>query len=121
MRREPRIIPVGPADLARVVALHRRCSRRTLWSPYHRAMPDPATYLPPLLARPGSVHLAAQDVTGRLVAVGHLMPDRSAAEAALLVEDAWQGHGLGTPSVARLVPVRARRRMGDALRTLPVG
>ncbi|MFG2970339.1 GNAT family N-acetyltransferase [Streptomyces sp. NPDC048288] len=96
MRREPRIILIGPGDLARAVAMHRRCSTQTLWSRYHRAMADPRTYLPTLLARPGSVHLAARDTTGRIVAVGHLMPDHSAVEAALLVEDAWQGHGLGT-------------------------
>ncbi|WP_372346399.1 hypothetical protein [Streptomyces sp. KL116D] len=58
---EPRITPIGPADLARTVALHHRCSPQTLWSRYHRAMPDPATYLPTLLTRPGSVHLAVQD------------------------------------------------------------
>ncbi|MFH9090145.1 MULTISPECIES: GNAT family N-acetyltransferase [unclassified Streptomyces] len=96
MRREPRIIPIGPGHLAPVVAMHRRCSSHTLWSRYHRAMADPPTYLPALLTRPGSVHLAARDSTGRIVAVGHLMPDRSAVEAALLVEDAWQGQGLGT-------------------------
>ncbi|MFJ3671150.1 GNAT family N-acetyltransferase [Streptomyces sp. NPDC090106] len=96
MRREPRITPTGPADLAATVALHRRCSPQTLWSRYHRAMPDPATYLPTLLSRPGSVHLAVRDDTGRQIAVAHLMPDRSAAEAALLVQDSWQGRGLGT-------------------------
>lgn len=95
MSREPRIIPIGPEDLDLTVAMHRRCSPRTLWSRYHRAMPDPRTYLPVLLGRPGSVHLAAWDDTGRIVALGHLMPDRSAAEAALLVEDIWQDRGLG--------------------------
>ncbi|RPF30457.1 GNAT family N-acetyltransferase [Streptomyces sp. TLI_185] len=96
MRREPRIISLGPGDLARTVALHDRCSPQTLWSRYHRAMADPRTYLPDLLSRAGSVHLAAQDTTGRIVAVGHLMPDNAAAEAALLAEDSWQGRGLGT-------------------------
>ena len=96
MRREPRIIPTGPGDLARLVAMHRRCSPQSLWSRYHRAMADPRTYLPTLLSRPGSVHLAARDTTGRIVAVGHLMPDHTAVEAALLVEDSWQGRGLGT-------------------------
>ncbi|MBG7699201.1 GNAT family N-acetyltransferase [Streptomyces sp. MC1] len=96
MPREPRITCIGPGDLAPTVAMHRRCSSHTLWSRYHRAMADPETYLPALLARPGSVHLAARDTTGRIVAVGHLMPDHSAVEAALLVEDSWQGRGLGT-------------------------
>ncbi|MEU7360146.1 GNAT family N-acetyltransferase [Streptomyces olivaceoviridis] len=96
MRREPRIVPIGPGDIAPLVAMHRRCSSHTLWTRYHRAMADPQTYLPALLGRPGSVHLAARDTTGRIIAVGHLMPDHSAVEAALLVEDSWQGQGLGT-------------------------
>ncbi|MFI6876160.1 GNAT family N-acetyltransferase [Streptomyces sp. NPDC050400] len=114
MRHEPRITPIGPADLARTVALHHRCSPQTLWSRYHRAMPDPLTYLPTLLTRPGSVHLAVQDVTGRHVAVGHLMPDHQAAEAALLVEDSWQGRGLGTRLLRRL----ARHALSDGWETL---
>jgi GNAT superfamily N-acetyltransferase len=114
MRRELRITPTGPADLARTVALHRRCSPQTLWSRYHRAMPDPRTYLPTLLTRPGSVHLAVQDRTGRQVAVGHLMPDHSAVEAALLVEDSWQGHGLGT----RLLRGLARHALSGGWETL---
>jgi GNAT superfamily N-acetyltransferase len=114
MRREPRITPIGPADLARTVALHRRCSPQTLWSRYHRAMPAPRTYLPALLTRPGSVHLAVLDGTGRFVAVGHLMPDHSAVEAALLVEDSWQGRGLGTRLLRRL----ARHALSGGWETL---
>ncbi|MFJ8357224.1 N-acetyltransferase [Streptomyces sp. NPDC093984] len=102
MRRDPRIIPIGPGDLARTVAMHRRCSQRTLWSRYHRAMAGPRTYLPALLSRAGSVRLAAQDTAGHIVAVGHLMPDNSAVEAALLVEDSWQGRGLGTRLLCHL-------------------
>ncbi|WP_217136990.1 GNAT family N-acetyltransferase [Streptomyces sp. AC558_RSS880] len=96
MRREPRITPTDLGDLARLVAMHRRCSPQSVWSRYHRAMADPRTYLPTLLSRPGSVHLAARDTIGRIVAVGHLMPDHTGVEAALLVEDSWQGRGLGT-------------------------
>ncbi|MET9088513.1 hypothetical protein ABZX77_42690 [Streptomyces sp. NPDC004237] len=70
MCREPRIILVGPGNLARTVAMHRRCSARTLWSRYHRAMADPRACLPTLLARPGPVHPAARDTTGRIVPWG---------------------------------------------------
>ncbi len=96
MNHPPHVTSTGPGDLDAAVALHRRCSAQTLWSRYHRAMPEPRSYLPALLGRPGSVHLAAWDDAGRIVALGHLMPDRSAAEAALLVEDSWQNRGLGT-------------------------
>jgi hypothetical protein len=62
-------------------------------------MGDPRSYLRTLLVRPGAVHLAVQHTGGDIVAVGHLMPDRKDkenAEAALLVEDAWQNSGLGS-------------------------
>lgn len=95
-RQGPRVVEVGPQDLERTVAMHLRCSARTLWSRYHRAMGDPRTYLRTLLSRPGAVHLAVQQPAGDIVAVGHLMPDRGNAEAALLVEDAWQNSGLGS-------------------------
>lgn len=96
MRHEPRIIRIGPDDTGRAVALHRRCSAYTLWSRYHRAMGDPRSYLGALLSRPGSVHLAVRGPSGRLIALGHLMPDDGNAEVALLVEDEWQNHGWGT-------------------------
>ena len=95
-RQGPDVVEVGPQDLERTVAMHLRCSPGTLWSRYHRAMGDPRSYLRTLLARPGAVHLGLQQPAGDLVAVGHLMPDRGNAEAALLVEDAWQSSGLGS-------------------------
>ncbi|MFG3142721.1 GNAT family N-acetyltransferase [Streptomyces sp. NPDC048211] len=109
MRHQPRIVRIGPADVERVVALHSRCSAHTLWSRYHRAMGDPRSYLGALLSRPGSVHLAALGASGRLVAVGHLMPDDGNAEAALLVEDAWQNNGLGTGLLRHLGRYAARQ------------
>lgn len=96
MRHQPRTVRIGPDDAGPAAALHDRCSTHTLWSRYHRAMGDPRSYLGVLLSRPGSVHLAVPGPSGRLVAVGHLMPDNGNAEAALLVEDEWQNHGLGT-------------------------
>lgn len=96
MRHESRIVRIGPADTEQVILLHRRCSVATLWSRYHRAMGDPRSYLGGLLTRLDSVHLAVRHQDGRLVAVGHLMPDGDRAEAALLVEDLWQNQGLGT-------------------------
>ncbi|MGW7664519.1 N-acetyltransferase [Streptomyces sp. NPDC054756] len=126
MRREPRIIRVGPGHLARTVAMHRRCSPQTLWSRYHRAMADPRTYVPTLLSRPGSVHLAALGATGRILAVGHLMPDHTAVEAALLVEDSWQGRGrAGDERIDAMLrhapaPVRCTEEGGAVTAWVPV-
>ncbi|MEW2425620.1 GNAT family N-acetyltransferase [Streptomyces nigra] len=114
MSRPPRITETGLDDLDAAVALHRRCTPHTLWSRYHRAMSDPLTYLPALLGRPGSVHLAAWESPGRAVALAHLMPDGASAEAALLVEDSWQGHHLGT----RLLHALSRRAVDAGCSTL---
>ncbi|OPG11107.1 hypothetical protein B1R27_00935 [Streptomyces sp. GKU 895] len=102
MRQGLRIVRVDQDDEPRVAALHRRCSAAARWRRYHRAMGDPVTYLGPLLSRPHSVHLAVQDSLERLVAIGHLLPDDGDAEAALLVEDAWQNKGLGTRLLGEL-------------------
>ncbi|MFF5344052.1 GNAT family N-acetyltransferase [Streptomyces althioticus] len=97
MSRPPRITRIGPEELEAAVVLHQRCTPHTLWSRYHRSMPNnPHAYLPALLGSPGSVHLAAWANPGQAVALAHLLPDGAAAEAALLVEDTWQSRGLGT-------------------------
>lgn len=95
-RDESRVIGIGPEDVERAAAMHLRCSVHTLWSRYHRAMGDPRSHLRTLLTRPGSAYLAVQQTSCNIVAVGHLMPDRRNAEAALLAEDARQDSGLGT-------------------------
>ncbi|MEV7074261.1 GNAT family N-acetyltransferase [Streptomyces sp. NPDC093990] len=102
MRQGLRIVRIDQDDEPRVAALHRRCSAAARWHRYHRAMGDPDTYLGPLLSRPHAVHLAVQDPRERLVATGHLLPDDGDAEAALLVEDAWQNRGLGTRLLGEL-------------------
>ena len=102
MRDNARIVRIGVADVARAASMHTRCSTYTLWRCYHRPMGDPRLYLHTLLGRPGSVHLAVRDTSSRFIAMAHLMPDGDHAEAALLVDDAWQNSGFGTQLLHRL-------------------
>jgi GNAT superfamily N-acetyltransferase len=45
----------------------------------------------------------AEDAQGRLVALANLIGEGEVAEAALLVEDAWQRRGIGTGMLRRLI------------------
>ncbi|MFJ6770577.1 GNAT family N-acetyltransferase [Kitasatospora sp. NPDC091257] len=94
--------PAGPADRAAALAMHGRCSPASLRQRYHGPVRDAGRYLDHLLdPRHGhSFAVAAPD--GRLVALGHLMWDDGEAELAVLVEDAWQRHGLGLALLRRL-------------------
>jgi len=91
----------GPADREAARALHARCSRESLGERYHGPVRDADRYLDHLLDPRFGQTLAAE-AGGRLVALGHLLPDEDGAELAVLVEDAWQGRGLGRELVRRL-------------------
>ncbi|MEV0270439.1 GNAT family N-acetyltransferase [Hamadaea sp. NPDC050747] len=102
---EPVVVTVRAAtaaDLDEVLAMHRRCSRESLYRRYvSGAGTPPAVLLAGLLSAGTVVAVAtggAQD--GRLVAMASLSGDP--AEAAILVEDAWQRRGVGTLLARRL-------------------
>ncbi|WP_344290902.1 GNAT family N-acetyltransferase, partial [Streptomyces synnematoformans] len=97
----------GPADLEAALAMHRRCSRRTLAMRYQGPPGEADGYLRHLLSPHFGRTLAVQTAGGRLVALGHLLWDDDEAEAALLVEDAWQRRGLGTDLLRRLLATAA--------------
>lgn len=59
-------------------------------------------YLTHLLSPRFGRTLAVQTVSGRLVALGHLLWDGDETEVALLVEDAWQRRGIGLELLRRL-------------------
>jgi ribosomal protein S18 acetylase RimI-like enzyme len=110
------IRPAEPGDRAAIVALGRRCSAETLRRRFHGAtaefptryldwMLDPANHSDNLVAVAGDdiVGLASNQETSS----GH-------GELAVLVEDAWQHHHLGTRLVRRLA-ARALARHDDLL------
>ena len=91
------------ADLDAARAMHARCSERTLSLRYHGPVRDADRYLDHLLSPRFGRALAARTASGRLVALGHLLPDGDEAEVAVLVEDEWQRRGIGSELLGRLV------------------
>ncbi|MFF2141588.1 GNAT family N-acetyltransferase [Kitasatospora sp. NPDC058190] len=94
--------PAGPDDKAAALAMHDRCSPTALRLRYHGPVRDAGRYLDHLLDARHGRSLAVTAPDGRLLALGHLMWDDGEAELAVLVEDAWQRHGLGLALLRRL-------------------
>ncbi|WP_327120904.1 GNAT family N-acetyltransferase [Streptomyces sp. NBC_01341] len=90
-------------DLDAAVAMHNRCSERTLGLRYHGPVRDADRYLDHLLSPRFGRTLAVQTASGRLVALGHLLWDGDETEVALVVEDDWQRRGIGSQLLKRLV------------------
>ena len=94
------------ADGDAVRLMHARCSAETLRRRYHSAF----GFLKPRLARAVlepeegfSLLLCAHDGgRERVVGMGLVVVREDVAEAALLVEDRWQGHGYGSRLLRRL-------------------
>ncbi|MCG5215059.1 GNAT family N-acetyltransferase [Streptosporangium sp. KLBMP 9127] len=105
---------LGPIYREAVRDLHDRCSPETRRFRYFTAMPT----LPPRvfdrLCDRGLGHSLIAGHDGQVVALASLMftPDPGIAEMAFLVEDTWQGRGLGS-RLARMV-VREARDLGFA-------
>ena len=91
-----------PSDRAAALALHERCSTRTLRLRYHGPVGDADRYLGHLLEPRYGQTLTVESADGELVALAHLMWDDGSAEIAVLVEDRWQRRGLGAELVRRL-------------------
>ncbi|MGW0761359.1 GNAT family N-acetyltransferase [Streptomyces sp. NPDC002814] len=90
-------------DLEAATAMHERCSARTLSLRYHGPVADAHRYLHHLLSPRFGRTLAVQTASGRIVGLGHLLWDGDETEVALLVEDEWQGRGIGSELLRRLV------------------
>jgi GNAT superfamily N-acetyltransferase len=106
--------PVRPDDLNRFCALWSRLSPETIYRRFH----SPVRRLPPAVAhhlvevdhdrREALVAVVGDDVVG--VARYDRSPgDPTTAEFAVLVEDAWQGVGLGRQLLLEITELAARR------------
>ncbi|MFF3457740.1 GNAT family N-acetyltransferase [Streptomyces sp. NPDC002730] len=104
---------VDQGDVEAAVAMHDRCSERTLSMRYHGPVGDADRYLNHLLSPRFGRTLAVQTASGRLVALGHLLWDGDETEVALLVEDEWQGRGIGSELLGRLVTLAVEAGCGN--------
>lgn len=100
-----KIRPGGPADLAAVAALHRRCSARSLLERYRAGGRPPAVLALDAMLR-GPLTFVAETAAGDVVALATAARDqrhgRFSAEAGLLVEDGWQRLGIATELTSHL-------------------
>ena len=99
--------PVQPDDAARLVRLHGRLSPETIYKRFHSPMPTPSPALIDHLANVDGDDREALVVTlgDEIIAVARwdcYEDDPTTAEIAILVEDAWQGHRIGTLLLAEL-------------------
>ncbi|WP_030239696.1 GNAT family N-acetyltransferase [Streptomyces sp. NRRL S-350] len=102
----------GPADKAAALAMHGRCSPASLRLRYHGPVRDADRHLDHLLDARHGRSLAVESPDGRILALGHLMWDDGEAELAVLVEDAWQRHGLGPALLRRLAAMAGAAGIG---------
>ncbi|MEU4743758.1 GNAT family N-acetyltransferase, partial [Actinosynnema sp. NPDC023658] len=96
--------PGSAGDEDAVAELHSRCSMGTLFTRYHAGVRTvPRRWLHRLLSPPRGTTVVAQ-CADRVVAMGQLIPMSTpdSAEVSLLVEDGWQGRGVGTALLGAL-------------------
>jgi N-acetylglutamate synthase-like GNAT family acetyltransferase len=93
------------SDLTDLMAMHARCSRRTLLGRYLTGTRPPPRRLARRLLET-DIALVVCSPTGSVVGLGNLAAadeDPHVAELAVVVEDSWQGRGVGTAVVRQLV------------------
>ena len=104
--------PMERRDREAVQAMHERCSPASRRARYFSPKPTLSQRALELFCEPShGLTLVAQGPDGSILALAHLMHavDPGVAELALLVEDAWQGRGLGR-ALTDLLLVPARER-----------
>jgi RimJ/RimL family protein N-acetyltransferase len=112
-----RIRPIRPDDADRLIELYRRLGEYTAYQRFFRTMRE----LPPDWARMlatvdyerrlALVAEAGAPASGELIAVASYEPsgDEDTAEVAFVVQDSWQGRGLGSILLRDLVQAAGAR------------
>ena len=112
-----------PEDSDAVAAMHERCSELTLYRRYLTAV---GQWRDVTLRRLTGGHrgatLVAMSEEGAIVGLGHVFPDPStdshSAEIAVIVEDAYQGRGVGTLLVRHMLDLAERLGFDEVVGTV---
>jgi N-acetylglutamate synthase-like GNAT family acetyltransferase len=97
-----RIARLGRADYDAILAMLRRCSKVTLQLRFH-AVTNGVSYVTRLLGEATNEIGYGAWLASRCVGLASLhVTDGTSAEMAVLVEDDWQQHGVGSALVAEL-------------------
>jgi GNAT superfamily N-acetyltransferase len=108
-QRGLRVGPLTPADMPALSEMTARCSRDTIYHRFHGFI-DLPTYLGTLLASEQESVLAWWE--GCCVGLASSGPGPRGQELAVLVEDAWQGQGVGVAMLENLVDLARRQGFG---------
>ena len=113
-----------PGDADAVAAMHERCSEQSL---YRRYLTGVGQWRELALRRLSGGHrgatLVAMSEEGTIVGLGHVFPDASegdahTAEIAVIVEDAYQGRGIGTRLLRHMLELAERLGFTDVVGTV---
>ena len=112
-----------PEDSDAVAAMHERCSEQTLYRRYLTAV---GRWRDVTLRRLTGGHrgatLVAMSEEGTIVGLGHVFPDSTTeghtAEIAVIVEDAYQGRGIGTRLVHHMLDLAQRLGFDEVVGTV---
>jgi len=116
--------PIEPRDADAVRALHERCSLDSRRMRYFSSKPYPPRRAFERFCDPArGLTLVAEGADGSLLAMAHLVHviDPGVAEVAFLVEDAWQGRGLGRGLAELLLAVAYDRGLVELRATVLAG
>jgi GNAT superfamily N-acetyltransferase len=114
--QEVLVRPATRDDAPAVHDMHDRCSAESRRLRYFTAIPRlPADALERLLVPRAGITLVVVRPDGPIAAVGSLLhtEDPGCGEVAVLVEDAWQGRGIGTALLRRLGSLAAGRGLAQ--------
>jgi len=109
-----------PEDAEAVAEMHSRSSEQTRYQRYFAPISEwRGDQLRRLAGGHRGATLVAQDARGNIVGLGNVFPDRpgdtQTAEIAVIIEDAWQGRGLGSRLLRHLVDLARRQGFDDVI------